>query len=85
MGPGHRDWLVARRKRAHEPLPLDHEDGASILRKLKTGMARNTRPRTIVDPGAAGEADSAASTLKARGAAYGRRKGGEKSLTGQMP
>ena len=56
LGPGHRDWMVARRKRAHEALPLDHEASASIVRSLKTRTTQNTRPKSIVDPGASGEA-----------------------------
>lgn len=46
----HRDWMVARRKRTHEPLHLDPESGASITNTLQTRMTPNTNPRTIADP-----------------------------------
>jgi hypothetical protein len=86
LGPGHRDWLVERRKRAHESLSLEGEAGSSILENLKKGSAQDTRPREIVDPGAAGEAVSPSSTLKQRSIAHRRhRRSGQKSLTGQMP
>jgi len=75
LGPGHRDWLVARRKRAHEALPLNQEDGASILVKLETGMTQNPNPKAIVVPGASGEADSRSTTLKGRNVApHGHRR-----------
>jgi hypothetical protein len=56
LGSTHRDWLVARRKRAHEALPLDREASASIVTNLERGMTQNTNPKAIVDPGASGEA-----------------------------
>jgi hypothetical protein len=74
MGPEHRDWLVARRKRAHEALPLDDEDAASIVRKLKAGMTQNPNSKTIVDPGASGETVYRSTTLKKHRSAHRRRK-----------
>ena len=75
LGPEHRDWLVARRKRAHEGLPLDDETSASIVNTLGTRMTRNTKPKTIVDPGASGEADQSPTLSKVPKPAHRRRRG----------
>lgn len=86
LGPGHRDWMLARCKRAHEGLPLDRETSASIVRTLETGMTQNTNSKPIVDPEASGEAARRRSVTKtARTAHRRRRTSGKKSLTGQMP
>ena len=86
MSPEHRDWIVLRHKRAHVSLSMAREVGASIAKNLETGMTQNTNPKAIVDPGAAGEAVSKSTTLKGRSVAHRRRRrGGQKSLTGQMP
>jgi hypothetical protein len=86
LGPGHRDWMVARCKRAHVGLPLDRETSAEIVKNLETGMTPNTTPNVIADPGASAEADRTPRSTKAARAALRRhRRGGAKSLTGQMP
>ena len=85
LGPGHRDWMVARRKRAHETLHLDQETSASIVKTLEPGMTRNTNPQAIVDPGASIEADQAPRSSRSSKSAPDTPDSGQESLTGQMP
>ena len=86
LGPGHRDWMVARCKRTHQGMPLDREMGAAMVGTLETGMTRNTKPKAIVDPEASDEAGRTPPGTKAARIAHRRRRGGgKKSLTGQMP
>ena len=66
LGAGHRDWLVARRKRAHESQALDRDATATMVGNLEGGMTQNTHPRAIVDPGASGEAVFRSGTLRKR-------------------
>jgi hypothetical protein len=56
LGAGHRDWLVARRKRGNQGLPVANEDGAQMIGRLEIRTTPNTNPKAIVDPGASGEA-----------------------------
>jgi hypothetical protein len=85
LGSPHRDWLVARRRRAHESLPLGREAGAAITKHLEAGMTQNPNPGAIVDPGASGEAVFPSGNLRQGTAPRKRRESGQKSLTGQMP
>jgi len=55
LDPGHRDWMVARRKRSCQGLPVGDDDGAGMIERLKTRTTSDTNPRSIVDPGASGE------------------------------
>jgi len=67
-------------------MSMDREVGASMVKRLETGVTPNTNPKAIADPGASGEADPGSGTLERRRAAHPRpRRGGQKSLTGQMP
>lgn len=86
LGPGHREWMVARRRANHKGLPLDRETGASMVNNLKRRLTRDANPKAIVDPGASGEADRTSPVTKGGRIAHrGCRGGGKKSLTGQMP
>lgn len=86
LGPGHRDWMVARCRRTQQGLPLDRETSATIVKNLETGLTQNTNPTAIADPDASGEADRRRSVTKAARIAHRtRRTSGKKSLTGQMP
>ena len=86
LGPGHREWMAARRKPSHRGLPLDRETGASMVKNLKPGSTQNTDPKAIVDPEAVGETARRRSAKKAARIAHRRRRtSGKKSLTGQMP
>jgi hypothetical protein len=84
MNADYRAWLGARRKSNAQALPA--EAVAPIMKRLAKGPTPDTNPRTIVDPGASGEADRGLGTKKAFQPAHRkRRQSGQKSLTGQMP
>jgi len=84
MNAAHRAWLAARRKRNAQALPA--EAVAPIMKRLTRRTNPDTYPRTIVDPGASGEAVRRLSTKKSSNPLTRRRRqSGQKSLTGQMP
>jgi hypothetical protein len=56
LDPGHRDWLVARRTRRKEGLPVADDDGVHMIERLETRVTSNTNPPSVVDPGASSEA-----------------------------
>lgn len=86
LGPGHLEWMAARRKSSRKGLPPDLAAGASMVKNMEQGLTRDTHPKVIVDPGASGEADRTPRVTKSsRLPQRTRRGGGQKSLTGQMP
>ena len=55
IGPEHRDWLTARRRRAHEVVQLEPAGAARMIRNLEKG-GPGTPPAEIVPPRGSGEA-----------------------------
>ncbi len=84
MNAAHRTWLHARRKRMTKDRLLPPEVMSPVLSSMGTGMTPDTNSRSIVDPGASGEAGSGASSPRNRRPPRNHRKSGQKSLTGQM-
>lgn len=83
---GHRDWLVARHKRAKEGMPLSKEDARRMAKRLAAGMRSNPHSKSIVDPAASQEADPRRGRQQNSRSGYRRRlAAGQKPLTGQMP
>jgi hypothetical protein len=55
LKPEHRDWLMTRRKRAHQAMQLEPTGAARMIRSLEKGGTPSTPPREISLPGGSGE------------------------------